>query len=263
MQARALARPVMARCRVVYALMLRDARTRLLGNGLGFLGLSVLWPLVHIVALLVINIYVGRMVPVGHSIVLFLATGLLPFMTFSYMSRWIMLGFVMNKPLLAFPIVSVTDILFARAVLEVIGSFLMALSLGVVLAFLEVNFVPYDIPEACYAWGAVILLGLGMGCLNSVVAMAFHGWLIGYALVIFVLYAASGIVFVPDVLPDPYRYWLSFNPVLHAVTWMRSAYYPGYGTIVLDKLYLLGWALCSIFAGLLLERAIRGRLLQG
>ncbi len=37
--------------RVIYALMLRDVRTRFFGNGLGFLGLSVIWPLVHIVIL--------------------------------------------------------------------------------------------------------------------------------------------------------------------------------------------------------------------
>ncbi len=249
--------------RVIYALMLRDVRTRFFGNGLGFVGLSVLWPLVHIVILLVINSYMGRMAPVGHSLVLFFATGLMPFMTFSYMSRWIMFGFVMNKPLLAFPVVSVTDILLARAVLEVMGSLLMATSLCIVLAFLEVDFVPFDIPQACYAWGAAILFGLGMGVINSIIAMAFHSWLIGYALVILLLYMSSGIVFVPDAIPDPYRYWLSFNPVLHAVTWMRSAYYPGYGAIVLDKAYLLTWALYSIFGGFLLERAIRGRLLQG
>lgn len=252
-----------ARGRVIYALMLRDVRTRFFGNALGFLGLSVMWPLTHIVVLLVINSYIGRLAPVGPSLALFFATGLMPFMTFSYMSRWIMFGFVMNKPLLAFPVVSVTDILLARAVLEVIGSLLMAVSLCVVLTFLGVDFIPFDIPQACYAWGAAILFGLGMGIINSIIAMAFRGWIIGYSLVVIGLYVTSGIIYVIDAMPEPYRYWLSFNPVLQAVSWMRSAYYPGYGAITLDKAYLLGWALCTIFGGFLLERAIRGRLLEG
>jgi capsular polysaccharide transport system permease protein len=194
--------------------------------------------------------------------VLFFASGLVPFMTFSYMSRWIMYGFVTNKPLLAFPIVTVTDVLFARAILEAIGSLLMVVSLCMILVFLEVDFTPYDVPQACYAWAASILFGLGMGMINAIIAMAFRGWLIGYVLVIVVLYVSSGILFMIDSVPDPYRYWLTFNPMLHAVSWMRSAYYPGYGAITLDKSYILGWALYSIFAGLLLERLIRGRLLQ-
>ncbi len=247
---------------MIYALVLRDVRTRFFGNGLGFLGLSVGWPLVHILALLLIYTYLGRATPVGDSLLLFFSTGLVPFMTFSYMSRWMMLGFVINKPLLAFPIVSTTDILLARALLEMIGSFLMAVALCAILASLGVDFVPRDIPQACYAWGAAILFGLGMGTINSIIAMAFHGWLIGYMLVILAVYVSCGILFVPDTIPDPYRTWLSYNPVLHAVTWMRSAYYPGYGAITLDKFYLLGWALYTIFAGFLLERLIRGRLLQ-
>lgn len=248
--------------RVIYALMLRDVRTKFFGNALGFIALSIFWPLVHILVLLAIYSYMGRTAPIGDSLVLFFSTGLMPFMTFSYMSRWMMYGIVMNKPLLAFPIVSVTDILLARALLEMIGSLLMGVSLCTILACLGEDFVPRDIPQAFYAWGAVLLFGLGMGTINSIVAMAFPGWMIGYALVIILLYVSSGILFVPDAIPEPYRTWLSFNPTLHAVTWMRSAYYPGYGLMIIDKSYLLGWALYTVFAGFLLERAIRGRLLQ-
>jgi capsular polysaccharide transport system permease protein len=262
MLAHTMPHPALVRGRVVFALMLRDVRTRFFGNALGFVALSVLWPLCHIIVLLVIYTYMGRTAPVGDSLVLFFSTGLLPFMTFSYMSRWIMLGLLLNKPLLAFPVVCVTDILLSRALLEVIGSLLMAVSLCIILFFLEVDFVPYDIPQAFYAWGAVLLFGLGMGMINSVLAMAFSGWMYGYFLIVITLYACSGIIFVPDVVPDPYRTWLSFNPVLHAVTWMRSAFYPGYGVIVLDKSYLLSWCLWTIFAGFLVERAIRGRLMQ-
>jgi capsular polysaccharide transport system permease protein len=40
--------------RVLYALMLRDVRTKFFGNGLGFIALSIFWPLVHILILLLI-----------------------------------------------------------------------------------------------------------------------------------------------------------------------------------------------------------------
>jgi capsular polysaccharide transport system permease protein len=102
-----------------------------------------------------------------------------------------------------------------------------------------------------------------MGIINAIVAMAFVGWLTGYALIIVSLYISSGVMFVPDSLPEVARYYLSFNPVLQAIEWMRSAYYDGYGSLVLDKTYLIAWAACTIFSGFALERLIRGRLLGG
>jgi capsular polysaccharide transport system permease protein len=77
---------------VIYALMLRDVKTRYFGNGLGFLFSSVAWPLVHVLVLLAVYTTLGRTAPFGSSTILFSATGLVPFMTFSYMSRWIIAG---------------------------------------------------------------------------------------------------------------------------------------------------------------------------
>jgi capsular polysaccharide transport system permease protein len=43
---------------------------------------------------------------------------------------------------------------------------------------------------------------------------------------------------------------------------MRSAYYDGYGEHLLSRPYIIGFALVSLFLGLLLERLMRGYLLQ-
>jgi capsular polysaccharide transport system permease protein len=45
------------------------------------------------------------------------------------------------------------------------------------------------------------------------------------------------------------------------IEWMRSAYYEGYGGLVLDRGYVIGYAVVTIFLGLLLERTIRGHIL--
>jgi capsular polysaccharide transport system permease protein len=249
--------------RVIFALMLRGMRSRFFGNGLGFLVASVGWPLVHMLILLAIYLLTGRIAPYGDSVVLFFATGLIPFMAFNYISRWTMVGMFFDKPLLAFPAVKVTDLLFARVFLEILGSCITAMSLLVILWIGGIDFMPRDIVQAAFAFGAAILLGTGVGMINAVIATAFPPWFTGYVLVQIILYASSGILFVPDSLPEIARYYLSFNPVLHAVEWMRSAYYPGYGSLVLDKTYLLGWCVCTIFGGLALERLIRGRVLGG
>ena len=60
---------------VIYALMLRDVKTRYFGNGLGFLFSSVAWPLVHVLVLLTVYTSLGRTAPFGNSTILFFATG--------------------------------------------------------------------------------------------------------------------------------------------------------------------------------------------
>jgi capsular polysaccharide transport system permease protein len=218
---------------------------------------------VHIIAILIIYTAVGRAAPFGDNLVIFFATGLVPFITFNYMSRFIMLSGLINAPLLAFPIVQILDIFIARMLLEILAACMMTTLLITILTLLGMNCMPRDIVQASYAYAASLLLGAGMGFLNGIIAKAFRGWMTGYVLILIVTYAASGIIFVPDALPEPYRNWLAVNPVLHAVEWMRSAYYDGYGSILLDKTYLLAWGLCTFFMGLILERLLRGKLLQG
>jgi len=41
-----------------------------------------------------------------------------------------------------------------------------------------------------------------MGIINAIIAMAFCGWITGYALVIIVFYISPGVMFVPDALPE-------------------------------------------------------------
>src|SRR5260370_41194433 len=75
--------------RVLFALMLRNMRTKFFGHGLGTL-IAIAWPLSHIVICVVIYTVIGRAAPFGDSIVLFVATGIVPFQTFSYLSRFMM-----------------------------------------------------------------------------------------------------------------------------------------------------------------------------
>ena len=247
---------------ILYALMLRDVRTRFFGTALGFL-VTVAWPLSHLVAIILINAGLGRAAPYGESSALWFATGTVPFIAFSYVSRFCVWGMITNKPMLAYPIVRVTDILFARVVLEILNAVIVVLILAASFWCFGIDFVPMNIVEASKAFLAAILLGVGFGIFNSMIAAFMPLWFALYSVAMIFFWAASGILFVPDALPDQASYWLSYNPVLQCVEWMRSAYYEGYGAHVLDKTYVLVWAIGSIFAGLALERMMRGKILSG
>ncbi|MEM9145609.1 MAG: capsular biosynthesis protein [Pseudomonadota bacterium] len=253
---------IAASARVIAAVMLRDIRTRFFNHGLGYL-IAVSWPIAHILILLAFYTLLGRFAPYGDSIALFFATALVPFMTWNYMSRFIMMSLVMNRALLAFPAVKILDILFGRAVLELLASAAM-LGLLLLLAFAAgIDPWPADLVEAAFAMGAALVLGLGSGMLSAIIAMVVPGWVTIYTLIIVASYILSGILFVPSALPAWIGDWLAWIPTLHLVEWMRVAYYEGYPDRLLDREYVLGWAVATLLAGLVVERAIRGRLLGG
>jgi capsular polysaccharide transport system permease protein len=117
--------------------------------------------------------------------------------------------------------------------------------------------------EAMYAMLACMLLGFGFGIVNGVIAGIFPFWFTPFSLFQIVLWIASGVIVVPDELPETARYWLSWNPILVGIEWMRSAFYEGVGLgELLDKPYVLGFATVSIFIGLLMERTMRGSILK-
>jgi len=258
-------RPIRAALRekhnVMKAVMLRDMRSRFFNHGLGFLIVS-LWPLAHIIVLLTIYKFAGRIAPFGDSLAVFFATGLVPTLTFMYVSRFMGLSLILNKPMLAFPVVKVLDVMAARAVLEIIAAFVTLLFVFVILLLLGADPFPRDPFEALYAYLSVLLLAIGIGTLVGVITMFFRFFVTIYALCLIVLYLSSGTLFVVSALPAAVSYPLSFNPVVHAVEWMRLAYYEGYSAQILDKQYLIVFGLSALCLGLLMERLLRRIMLE-
>jgi len=251
--------PIRAQIRVWLAIMLRDMRARFFGNGLGYV-VIVGWPICHIGVLLAIYSARGMIQPYGDSLVAYIAVGLLPVITFIYFSRFTMLSIIFNSPLLSFPVVKPLDLLLGHAFLEVINAFLIYLVTIGVVSLLGYDMMPRHLLVAFSAFGASLFLGLGFGILNGVIASFAKIWATGYAFVIITLYITSGTVVSPDSLPEKIRDILWYNPAFHLVEWMRSAYYDGYGAGMLDKSYVLCFALATLFLGLVLERFLRGRI---
>ncbi len=248
--------------RVLVALIIRDVQTRFFGTALGFI-IAIMWPVSHIFIVLFINSALGRPTPYGDSAPLFFATGLVPFMCFNYMSRFTAMGLWLNKPLLGFPIVKVGDVLIARAILEVLNAAVVVIVTILILTAIGVHVWPPRPIQAMYALLACGALGLGYGIVNGVITGMFPFWFTAFSLTQILLWIASGVIMVPDELPETARYWLSYNPILVGVEWMRSAYYEGYGlNELLDKPYMLGFAAVTIFVGLVMERMMRGAILK-
>ena len=246
--------------RIILALMLYDIRSRFGGNALGFVTMGVVWPLSHILILLLINTLLGRAPPYGDSAALWFATGTVPFLSFQYMSRFMSLGLIVSCSLLQYPVVKTTDILFARALIEILNTVFVVLILFAIFWMLGIDFMPRNVAQAAFAMLAMMLLGLGFGVISAVIAGAFPLWATAYAVSMMLFWVSSGVIFVPDAMPEVVRIPLSYLPWLQGVEWMRSAYYEGLGVNILDKPYLITFGFVTLALGLGLERLLRGKL---
>jgi capsular polysaccharide transport system permease protein len=242
---------------VMSAVILRDLRTRFFGNGFGFI-IVILWPLAHMALLLTVYLLLGRRSPYGDSMVLFFATGLIPTLSFLYVSRHMAMSLQANKPMLMFPAIKPTDVLFGRAALEIVAAFLSVLLMFVFLILNGENPIPYDIPNAALALMATVFVAVGMGLVVGVLSLVAPGIAMIYSLFTIVLYLTSGTMFVTSAFPAQVGEALSWNPIFHGVEWMRIAYYPDYPQQLFDKSYFLSFGVGAWFTGLLLERLLRG-----
>lgn len=252
---------LLVQVRVIWALMLRDIRTRFFGHGLGYL-IAIAWPLAHMAVLLIVYKVAGRTAPIGDGLMIFFATALVPVLSFQYMTRFIMMAAVQNRPLLSYAPVKVPDLFIARGILEFLASWCGAVIVAATLFVLDVNIVPADPVQALAALLTAHLLGFGFGFINGIIFMVTPGWMLVAVLMSIIFYVTSGLVFMVQALPQQVLYVVSFNPILHVVEWMRMAYFLGYSSVVLDKSYPIAFGICSLGIGLVAERLLRGILVK-
>lgn len=247
-----------SQARVIFALMLRDIKSRW-GSSPAYV-ITIIWPLAHILILVSIWTALGRVAPYGESNVLWFSISMLPFMTCTYAARFLLVGVLASKPLIAFPLIKITDILFSRILIEILNSVVLVLCIAIWLWMLNVNSMPNDIKQAFLAVSVSIIMGLGMGVVNALIGVIFHMWVTGFMLMTIVLWLTSGIVFDPNALPVEIRDVLYWQPTLHLVEWMREAYYPGYRSLILDKKFAAYYSMTLVLLGLTIERIARGRI---
>ena len=244
--------------RVLGALILRETTSAFGTSQIGYLW-AIITPAAGTALLAVIFTAAGRQPPFGESLGLFFALGIITLEFFTKLNSGLMTVLDANKALLNYPPVKEADVLFARAIL-------IAAVYAMILALFS---RPRGIgPRRCarasrgdrrqpspspFCWA------FGFGMVNGVIVSLWPSWRYIETILTRPLFFISGIFYVPSYMPPGVVGWLSWNPVLHCVEWMRSAYYRNYDSTVLDKGYVAAVALLLVMLGLLGERLSRSR----
>ena len=261
MAAHDLVEPLTIQGRVLLALMLREARTRYGRQRVGYLW-ALIEPMLHIALFYAIFRYTLRVVPLGQSLPMFLATGLATYVGFANVLNRTQGGFASNEALLAYPVVSVMDVFLGRALLELATWITVIVIILGALISSGLDPLPHSVLTMISAIFLLFGIGFGVGTLVGIVAQFFPVVDNLISIPFRILYFTSGVFFLPDAFPPAVRDVLAWNPVLQGITLFRMGYYGNYNSHMLDLKYLVLWSAISVLAAFLVERLARKALLS-
>jgi capsular polysaccharide transport system permease protein len=248
---------------VVFALLLRELKTRFGGRWLGAFG-TLAEPLGHALILMAIYVFLRKRTVAGADYVTYLVSGVLPFFMFRNMILRMMAGIDANRALLAYRQVKPIDPLVARAMLEIgIYSVVYLVVLAGIGWFSTYRVIPDNPLELMVVSAALLAGGFGLGLTAAVLTNGLPPMVRRIVFYFFILvYFISGTVFPVHSFPPRILDWLLLNPILHALELMRGAFFSSYQQLPGVSLdYVLMSGLISVTLGLSLYRVRRERLL--
>jgi len=249
--------------RVIYALILRETKTRYGEHKLGFLW-AIIEPLVMVAVFVGIFATIRSGSPGGMPMVPFMLSGIVPFTLFRDTMTQMQGAIAQNRMLFAFPQVTTFDVIFARGLLEV-----LLLSGVFVMLLFGMNIAGYDIrverPLGVLAACALLsLMGMGLGFIFASLSPIIPSMKqISTALLGRPLFLGSGIFFIAESIPASVREYLLYNPLMHMLELLRSAFFQEFETAYGSWSYATTWSLCTFGFGLLMHQAMRRKAIIG
>jgi ABC-type polysaccharide/polyol phosphate export permease/lipopolysaccharide biosynthesis regulator YciM len=248
--------------RVIYALIVRETRTRFGDSVLGY-GWALIEPILHIATLsLAFAVLMRGRPPIGTQFFIFYYTGLIPYHIFVHASSSMTYAVTSNGSLLQLPLVKTTDVIVARGILELVTDLLVAVLILAGFLAVGIGHLPNDLAGVASSITVIWLFACGCGFINAVLNAACKSWDKIWNQVTRILYFCSGIFYVPGMMPDWIRDILWWNPMLHGVDWFRASFFGDYEPFWLDRSYLAITAGLTLLAGLALERGLRRQLYE-
>jgi capsular polysaccharide transport system permease protein len=250
---------LLAQMEVVYALALRETRTRFGLNRLGYLW-AVVEPTLFILTFFLAFWLAGRDAPAGMTQFSFTATGVIPYLIFANTTNQVAESINGNKALLFYPQVTPIDVVLARAFLEFVtytGVLILLLGIeALVLRELTVDeplLLIMGLIFASFSGWALGMIFLGLGQLSPAVDRARSAFMRPF-------FWVSGIFFTASGLPPVAREIFLYNPVLHAVELTRAGFYVRYDETYADPGYVAIVVLPMLLLGLVLLRSVRRKI---
>lgn len=235
--------------RAVMALILREMSVTYGRSPGGYLW-AVLEPALGVFLLTFIFSLAFTAPPLGSNFPLFYATGIVPFLFYTELSVKVAHSLKFSRQLLAYPAVTYTDAILARLVLNSVTLLLVGyLIFSGILIFFDTRTL-FDPAALSLAYAMALSLALGVGVANCVLVSLVPIWAQLWGILNRPLFIVSCIFFLYDSIPEPWRGYLWWNPLIHIVGQMRAAFYPAYDAAYVSPVYVFGLSLFLLASGL-------------
>ncbi|MEM1372845.1 MAG: ABC transporter permease [Pseudomonadota bacterium] len=222
--------------RAITALILREMSTTY-GRSPGGYIWAILEPVAGIALLTAVFSAGFRTPPLGTSFPLFYATALLAFIMYMDVSQKLAQTLNFSRALFEYPRVTFADALIARLLLNTMTQILVHLIIFAgIFAVLNIETV-LDFRSILLGYATVMILAIGVGVFNACLFVAYPLWQTIWAISNRPLFIISCLFFIYESVPQPYRDYLWWNPLVHVVGFMRAGFYPYYEPTYVSAIY--------------------------
>lgn len=247
----------MRSARTILALILREMATSYGRSIMGYL-----WAIVEPVAALALMTLVFsaflRSPALGSNFPLFYASGYLAFSIYVDVGNNVARAVQYSRPLLEFPAVTPLDTILARFLLNFVTHLMV---ITIILTGIIEFYDLHQIMGFHKLFIALLLAGgfsLSIGIFNCYLFVAYPSYSQIWAILNRPMFIISGIFFLFDSIPQPFRDILWFNPLIHIIGLMRAGIYPTYEADYVSVTYVVGVSMVLCLIGLhLIRRYLR------
>ncbi|MDX0716806.1 ABC transporter permease [Sinorhizobium medicae] len=230
-------------------MIVREMSTRF-GSKPGGYVWALIEPIGYIGMMTIIFGAIAHSPALGTNFILFFATGYLGYQLYQSRVMYLSSAVRANKPLLSYPNVAPIDAITARYILQTLTTALVAVIVFSAISMTmphapELNWV--RLLEAEFYAGS---LALGVGLFNSVMFVKYSLYEQLYGILTRPMFLLSGVFFLPESMPHPYRDFLLINPIVHVIMLFRTGFYPEYRAVSLDIPYLAVFSAIILIIGL-------------
>lgn len=244
--------------RVIFAIMIRESRTRYGSSNIGY-AWAIVDPLATLAVFVGIFSLLGRTSPVPAPISVFFVTAIVPLFFWRGSVGQAANAISASLGLLTYPQVMPADVVIGRLLLEaattVVVFMLFLVGLNLLIGVSPTWFFG-DPPQLLLATLGLFYFTLGCCFLSSSLARVLPIWPNIWGYMSRPVWLLSGIFFTLEQLPSGVRGYMAYNPVAHMIEWMRSAMIPTFQSEAYSIFFPMAFATIALIIGLVIDRML-------
>lgn len=227
------------------ALIFREWMTRYSDGWIGPFWAQVT-PIIWIAFLTLLFDFLDRKPPINVPTTIFIAAGVLPYLTFRQTITSMSRTLIANRYLRYIRPTNSNEILMATSLVETLNLVVTAVLIFASLAYLENGFLPANLTEVMIGFALVLSLAVAVGRLTAIFGLYSDSFARFVPIALRPFFWISAIFYTATELPQSYQNTLWYNPLFHITEIVREGFFLGYHSPVATIWYPIFFTCCLL-----------------